>query len=253
MKFIFLFLSTSIQTVFLYAQTDPFDPVYFGQYKTENDAVFYSFNEYEGDLDQYLTKEQKKNVVFFFSCQNTKETFAGVAMRVGNTYKSQIIKEITPEVTFAFNSENDLPTVVVTDKSGQKVALTKIDFTTYFDEEDISGNPEDVRMYSQIGLELNYYENGKVAMYVTFKSGIPHSVSMIFDSPDPDDDEVIILEGILETTETPNQFIFNDETSGNRWKVYEIGPDFSFECIEGDCYDKNEKSGLWKEPFHFVQ
>ena len=97
-----------------------------------------------------------------------------------------------------------------------------------------------------------FFENSNQSMYVTYKNGVPSSISMIFPTPESTDDGMIVLEGVLETTETLHQYLFNDQYSGSSWKVYETETTLTFECSEGDCYDKNGKYELWKEPFHFV-
>jgi hypothetical protein len=97
-----------------------------------------------------------------------------------------------------------------------------------------------------------FFESGNKSMYVTYKNNLPRSLSMILPTPETDDHAMIVIEGVLETTEQEHHYVFNDKLSGNSWKIHEKGTDFFFECVEGDCFDKNEKFGLWKEPFHFV-
>lgn len=105
-------------------------------------------------------------------------------------------------------------------------------------------------------IESRYFENESQMMYVQYNQNKPVSFSMIFaDMRDEgEEDGVIVLKGMLETTEIPNQYTFHEMESKNSWTITEAenGSVFTFSCASGDCYDKNDEMGLWKEPFHFV-
>jgi len=92
------------------------------------------------------------------------------------------------------------------------------------------------------GAELNIlYEFGKPAILMVY---VP-----LTGVAEGEENAIVIIEHLEKTRK--REYLIKFE--GNTWKVLEAKDSWSMECVEGDCFDKDNRKGIWKEAFTEVK
>lgn len=226
---------------------------YYGLYVSEDGMSYFGISVYDEENYGFmeLTEQEKAQAQFVFSFQEAtgeEGTFIGVLK--DRKYVSGK-REGIPAFTFGFSLEEGNRYLTVTNSTGGSskfIQETEVE-PIYYDEEYTDGEPyEDEEGMEDVEVDIRSYSRSDGAeLAVIFQEEDMNIFALHI--PASKTCSEVMLEGMMTATSTSGQYTFTEEETGYVWNIYQTSNGWSFQCFEGDCYDKKGKCGVWKEAF----
>lgn len=242
----------------LFAQ---FDELYSGYYKSDNETEYCFLNKYSDEEFGYLgmTEDEKKVCSFAFALSTDNDAFGGYATKKGNGYVSAP-NEYSPEITFVFKMAADGETrmVEITKKGGTKMVLTHYVPTiedTYYDEEysdstayGYYGYTDEEPTVGDLGMDIRSYSRSDGAELIMIFS--EESVVFSIHVPARKSCSDVMIEGVFDSPNLVNEtYIYTNEEQSYTLEAKATDSGWQMKCVKGECFDRKNKCGVWKEAF----
>ncbi len=231
------------------------EPEAFGLYVSEDGFNYFGISEYVEEYYGFLelTEQEKKLTQFVFSYQTETEEGVFIAVLKDRKFVSGK-REGIPAFTFEFSMEEGDRYLTVTNSGGGSskfIQQTEMD-PSYYDEEYVDGDPyvdsepySDEEMAEEVDIRA-YSRSDGAELAVIFQEEMNIFALRV---PATKGCAEVMLEGIMTATGESGKYTYTEEETGYVWNIYETSNGWSFQCVQGDCYDKKSKCGIWKEAF----